>query len=254
MFKFIKRARLKKDIAHALSTNETPIEKIRELEERSKLVGLDPNFYHTHQIRQLYKKKDELIEKIKSCYRYSYDDETNLTEIGQLLNYDYTLWYDAELFSKFRILWKYENEKEFTLKPVYASIILKKDEQCYLIAPTEWRQQATVRQRQGYSGVGVSFTVAKGVRLYTGRTAPSYTQHDELRLISKGTLHVTNQRLIMNGATKSTTIVYNKIIDLVRYQDGIEIIKATGKPDYFCMEPYNAQLAALAIKNFVKGQ
>jgi hypothetical protein len=50
-----------------------------------------------------------------------------------------------------------------------------------------------------------------------------------MTLIDKGTLYLTNKRLILTGAKKNANIRLDKILNISPYSDGVEIDKETGK-------------------------
>lgn len=77
-----------------------------------------------------------------------------------------------------------------------------------------------------YSGGygGVSFRVAKGVRLNTGRTAGTSTRDPETsQPIDSGELTVTNQRVVFSGANQVRVFDLNKVVNMEAGDNGITV-------------------------------
>ena len=100
-------------------------------------------------------------------------------------------------------------------------IILKKNEEANLVLEgISLREPRAVRQTYGGYG-GPSFRVAKGVSFRLGSVAARSESHEELRDIDKGTLVLTNKRLIFIGSKRTNNIELKKIIAIEAYKDGI---------------------------------
>ncbi len=100
-------------------------------------------------------------------------------------------------------------------------IILKRNENISLIMHNiTLREPRAVRQTVGGYG-GPTFRVAKGVNFRLGGIAAQSESHEELRNIDRGTLVLTNKRLIFIGSKRTTNIDLNKIIAIEPYKDGI---------------------------------
>jgi len=79
--------------------------------------------------------------------------------------------------------------------------------------------RAVSQTRGGYAGPTIR--VAKGVSFRMGSVAARSESHEELRNIDKGTLVLTNKRLIFMGSKRTTNIDLRKIISITAYKDGI---------------------------------
>lgn len=100
-------------------------------------------------------------------------------------------------------------------------IILKKNEEADLVLNgILLREPRAVRQTYGGYG-GPTFRVAKGVSFRLGSVAAHSESHEELRDIDKGTLVLTNKRLIFIGSKRTNNIDLKKIIAIEAYKDGI---------------------------------
>jgi transcription elongation factor Elf1 len=76
---------------------------------------------------------------------------------------------------------------------------------------------------QGYYG-GPSVRVSKGFYLRGGVTRSE--SHEELRHLDEGTFVLTNKRLIFSGRNKTIEILFNKIVSIIPYTDGISISRS----------------------------
>jgi hypothetical protein len=94
------------------------------------------------------------------------------------------------------------------------SIQLKKDERVFQIGQGAFLiepRRGPGHYQGGYSGV--SFRVAKGVRLHTGGTRGTFVQGEETPTpIDQGTVTITNQRVVFQGTKQAREWPYNKLI------------------------------------------
>ncbi len=114
------------------------------------------------------------------------------------------------------------NKGETNLTPIpNPPIILKKNEEaCVALSGITLREARAVRHtRGGYAGPTIR--VAKGVSFRMGSVAARSESRDELRDIDRGTLVLTNKRLIFIGSKRTTNIDLRKIISITAYKDGI---------------------------------
>ena len=86
---------------------------------------------------------------------------------------------------------------------------------------TEYRSNGST-----YSGgyAGVSFRVAKGVRLNTGRTGGTSTRNPETsQPIDTGDLTVTNQRVVFSGANQVRVFDLDKVVNMEAGPNGLTV-------------------------------
>ncbi len=84
----------------------------------------------------------------------------------------------------------------------------------------------------GYGGPTIR--VAKGVSFRVGGFAGQGESHEEIRNIDKGTLVLTNKRLIFIGSKRTTNIDLRRIIAIKSYKDGVESQRTDKqKSEYF---------------------
>jgi hypothetical protein len=110
-------------------------------------------------------------------------------------------------------------------------IILHKNEYLFyeITGNVPWYEERTHTERRGYSGMGVSFRVAKGVYLHSGRSYPMNKKYTQNEIIHSGEILLTNKRLILVGPNDSAQITLSSIVQVTPYTDGITIQKSRGK-------------------------
>lgn len=122
------------------------------------------------------------------------------------------------------------------LQSVAADLMLKVNEKAYLqegnITLKETR--AIRKHRGGATGI----RVMKGV--YIGRSQGTSHSEQVLQDIDRGTLVLTNQRLVFDGATENRVIKLDKILSVQMYKDAIELsLDGRAKSLFFTVEnPY----------------
>ena len=249
MIKFLEKISVKKEIEAALSSSVLTDEKLAYLKKRAEESGLGQGYLAERQQESYKNKVNSIIKRINANKRFSPADEEALRKIGSDLKVNPS--FDGE-YNRFRALWEYENDGDINLVPISAVIMLAKGEQCYFRAAARWKQHKVSRVRQGYVGASVSFRVAKGVRVSTGRAVPVYREYEGLSDIASGTLYLTDKRIIFIGDRKSSDMAYKKLLDVKVFTNGIEIIKNSGKPDYFMMRQEDSEYANIIIHELNK--
>lgn len=114
---------------------------------------------------------------------------------------------EPELCAKILTASKRWNAKYAPLDPVPASVRLEQDEMCFLERPTGWSE---VRKRRS-----------------RGET------YDELTLIGRGTLCITNRRALFIGETKSSLIAFKDIAGFTTFTDGMRVERRNGRHIFF---------------------
>ncbi len=103
---------------------------------------------------------------------------------------------------------------------IQCSIILHKEELCHLVCNAERYEvkERTMGYSSGYGGV--SFRVAKGVSLHTGRSRGRSIKGNVSYKYS-GNLYITNKRIIFTGSNKNFSIDVSKLLEYKLYKDGV---------------------------------
>ena len=113
-------------------------------------------------------------------------------------------------------------------------IMLKKNETLSMVLHNiSMLEPRSVRYTVG-GYAGPSIRVAKGLSFRVGSIAAHSESHEELRNIDKGSLVLSNKRLIFLGSKRTTNIDLHKIVAIEAYKDGIESQRENKqKAEYF---------------------
>lgn len=116
----------------------------------------------------------------------------------------------------------------------YSPIIPQKNEKTSIIMNNiSLLEPRSVRNYSGAYG-GPTIHVAKGVSFRLGGVSGHSESHEEIKPIDKGTLVLTNKRLIFIGTKRTTNIDLRKIVAIKPYKDGIESQRSNKqKSEYF---------------------
>ena len=250
MFGIFKRGKLKKDIAEALSDDKLTDEEYKTLVNDAIAVGLGKDYIDQARGVHFKQKIAPILSRIENARRYSPQDEEEINAISKDLQITTSI-NDAS-YPIFRALWNQENGIPLSLTPIDTGIVLTKKENCFFCSPCSWQQEKIVRERQGYVGGGLSFRVAKGVRMSVGGAVPVVNEYEAMVPIADGDLYITSKKIVFNGAKRSTSITMGRIIQIETYSDAIEIRKTTGKPDFFFLDAGVPEYAALVINNILE--
>lgn len=183
------------------------------------------------------------VTKIISDERLSPTEEQELQIIAGSLNVN--IRFDdktKEQLRKLKLYWALEN---LDLPVIQAGIAIQKSEYCHLkITNVSWYELRSVRQRSSSRGYSSRIKIAKGFYLRAGSSRSQTYSTDTMKLIDRGTLYLTNKRIIFTGTKKNSNIRIDKILNYTPYTDGVEIGKETGisptlkmteNADIFCM-------------------
>ena len=128
--------------------------------------------------------------------------------------------------NRMKMIWTIQNGE---LPTVSSDINLTGKEQCFFNRPAEWFQCKTITTRVNYAGPTARIRICKGVSYRIGSAKVQRVSSQVLAPIDSGCLYVTDKRIILLGAHKTTTIRLNKIVSFTPYDDGIELFKESGK-------------------------
>lgn len=149
------------------------------------------------------------------------DEEKRLNEIGDVLGIDDGPLHPELSDLKLRIFVARANDGRL---PVIEDphIILKKDEVAHAETEAALMKEVVKREMRGSYG-GVSFRVAKGIRLHTGGVrGKSVVVGTHLATADTGILTVTSKRAVYTGQRQSIEMPYTKLLRLQVFNDGIQ--------------------------------
>jgi len=133
--------------------------------------------------------------------------------------------------------------------------MLEKGEHAYLREETVLSEPRAITVFSGGSrGIGLP-TGIKGVRVRVGGFKGTSESHQEIREIDRGTLTLTNQRLVFNGHARTIVTKLNQIINIQAFKDAFQINKSNKqKPEVYKVDDGEIWSNAVsgAIKNLKK--
>jgi len=109
-----------------------------------------------------------------------------------------------------------------TYPAVPCGVVLKKGELALFTAQVQLAEDKTSTSYVGGSR-GVSVPIAYGIRFRVGSYHGHPVTRQSLNTVDHGTLVVTTQRLVFNGARQSIVIQANKILNTIIYHDGVDV-------------------------------
>lgn len=137
-----------------------------------------------------------------------------------------------------------QNDLEFFAQQLYENkvhlptrdcpIILKRAEEAVLVLPNiTFKEPRAVRTSVG-GYAGPTIRIAKGISFRLGGGTSRSVSHDEIKTIDKGTLTITNKRLIFTESMKTLNYNLSKILSITDFKDGIGIQRDNKqKTEYF---------------------
>lgn len=235
MFAFTKSGKFGKAVKKALADKVITDAEMGEIERLQAELGLSEEkatgVLRKQVLPLAQKLTGRVLDRVKQSRRFSPDDEEEIREICRRLKVTPEI--DRASLQIYRKLWEVETTGRLEPEPIAADIRLGRGEVCYHCCSAVWMQMKTVREHHGYAGGSIGFRVAKGVTLRFGRAVPITSTRDQLTEIAGGDLYVTNKKLAFIGQPRSTNVTYGRLARWDLWQDAIEVIKNSGKPDVF---------------------
>lgn len=221
------------------------------LEQMKLNLGIDEEYAnHTH-TKASSRILHEFIKNAISDKRLSPEEEVELNRLGKNLNFDNVLFDKPteKLLNQYRLFWQIENGDVPTIEP---DINLTRGEKCYYKTDATWNELRKQTQRINYSGPTMRIKLAKGVYWRAGSVQAKVISTEEYKNLDDGTLYLTSKRLIFIGSRSNKNIRLNKVLNLVPYKDGIDIIKDSGKSPFLGFNDTEvfSMLLGRAIKDY----
>jgi hypothetical protein len=187
------------------------------------------------------------IIEITSDRRISPEEESELKKLAK--NLDVQINADATSTLQFKKLKQYWALENLDLISIETEIALQKSEICYLEIPFVNWYEHRARQTYHYG----AYVVEKNTMNFYLDSNSKPCNLNQLSLIEKGSLYITNKRVIFLGQEKNSNIKFGKILNIKPYKDGIEIIKETGKNPVIQVRD-NADILCLILQRLMKEQ
>lgn len=168
------------------------------------------------------------IEALIKTLNLSPKDEEEIKHIAVSLDINLETQLNIKMkqqLKQLKLYWDLENLPLVTFEP---DTVIQKSEDCYFkIASVNWYELRTVRQKPSFYNSNAR--VLKDFYLKSGSYKSLNHSNANMKYIDKGSIYLTNKRIIFIGKTKNVNIRFEKILRLNPISDGIEIDKETGK-------------------------
>jgi hypothetical protein len=248
VFGYFKRRDFRKKLEKALADGVLADDEVKYLEKYSDELGIEQEFVNKIMREHFNRRVASIKEKVQQTRRFSPDDEAGIRRIANDMKMQLDL---GPEFKVVRCLWAWENGYSIHPEPMAAPILLGRKEACYLATPATWKQVKTIRESVGTSGFSTTVRIMEGFSYHVSTVKPEYHTREGLVDISDGTLYVTNKRVIFEGAGRTTSIPYRRLVGFQGYTDGIELKKTAGKNDFFMTaDTISAEYSMVLIQHF----
>lgn len=191
---------------------------------------------------------EDYVKEITEDQRLSPDELGELEAISKSLNIKLEI--DAKskaALDKMKRFWIIENGE---IPVISVSINLQKNERCYFKTPAEWHELRTITKRINYGGPSARIKIMKGLSYRVGSMKVERVTKETMQQLDTGTLYVTNKRLIFTGNKKTSNIKLEKILSVIPYSNGIEIVKDAGRSPVFVV-PSEADILAMTLSRAI---
>ena len=239
-----KKKELSDLVNNALSDGILTGEEYSSLIAKAEELKIDKSLIDKLRISNFDLKISSIKKKIEQDCSMSPEQQRSIDKIAEDLGVSYSL---EPSFQKYKAIWEYENLGKIDLTPIPTDVILQTNENAFSYIAATWQQLKKKRTNEGFIGGGFSFRVAKGVRFSVGRAFPVSREYEEMTDLSNGILMVTYKRIIFNGSRRNTSITRGRLISINVFEDGIEIGKSSGQPDFFQMDRVDAVFTSAVI-------
>ena len=144
------------------------------------------------------------------------------------------------------------DDGKISVKPIEVNINLPKGEFCYFQEKVDLYEERIITKRVSFRGPTLRLKIIPGVYYRAGNLNIGRKTENEYIKIDSGFLYITSKRLLFTGSGKNKTIPFNKIIDFKIHSGGIEVVKDSGKNQYFTLKNKQKIFAAQLIQHFIK--
>ncbi len=107
------------------------------------------------------------------------------------------------------------------------------EELIFVLPNTSFFEPRAIRTWRSAYG-GPTIRLAKGLSFHIGQSRGASESHEELRVIDRGALVLTNRRLLFIGSRRTVAVPLQSIIDIESYTDGLRVHRQRKqKPELF---------------------
>lgn len=115
----------------------------------------------------------------------------------------------------------------------------------------QWYENRIHHTGSHYSGMGMSFKVAQGVYIHSGRGHSSGRSYTGKEVVHEGDIILTNKRILLVSPKDSAQINLSSIVNVQPYCDGIVVQKNRGKD--VTLKEFDGTEMAIVITRLISG-
>ena len=134
-----------------------------------------------------------------------------------------------ELYKKQVEQWQTEDLSKYATK--LSELKLKKAEYAIYSPNSQitWSESRSRTKRINYGGFTSTIHIAKGLNYRIGSIRTAFQKEEYMKQIVTGTLALTNKRIIVTNGTEAKSYLFTRLLRMVPYDDGVELISDSGK-------------------------
>jgi hypothetical protein len=170
---------------------------------------------------------NNFVGKILEDQQLSPDELAEMDAISKNLNFDVSLDKKSKtVLERFKLYWVLENGD---IPTINTALNLQNGEVCYYKSEADWYLQKKVARKEKTGKSDGNARIMKGIYYKIGSAGTNLVAKKELKLLSTGTLYLTNKRLIFVVKEKESVIMLDKMLSFTPYYDGVCIEDVTGE-------------------------
>jgi len=154
----------------------------------------------------------------------------------------------AEAMHRCAFLWRIESG-EFPI--IRASIQLRDDELCHFVAAARWLESRSRTFASSQNAPDATIRVQRGTAYRVGASRPRRLTVDELAEVDTGTLYLTSQRVIFQGADNSFAQALEQLKSVDVFADGIAFERDADRHPHLVLED-QAEAAAVLLTSLLR--
>jgi hypothetical protein len=194
---------------------------------------------------------NQLLDAFIQDQRWSPDEERQFLQMAEVhgITPNFSPGIREEL-DRYRLYWEIE---EGMLPEIAVDITLQRGESAHFGAMVEWFEYRTQTKRINYGGPTARIKIAKGVYYRMGSVNVQRVTEEVMQHIDSGAVYITNKRIIFVGGKKNTNIRINRILGFNIYQNGIDVVKDSGRNPFLAMDQ-NVDVCGLVLDRILRSQ
>ena len=170
---------------------------------------------------------EKRLEKHFKTERISPQEETELKSLIKNLKIEVP----PEKLSQIDKYLRYWNIENTNLPVIKTEFKLQKNELCYFVENAEWFE--SIGRKQYFEGESKTLTKAN-----MGRW----------NFVNNGKIHFTSERILLTTTTGNKSIKFEKVLAIVPFSDGIQIVKSAGKDVFIKTEGDHKEVTMILKK------